>query len=82
MPPDHDQPVASLVSGSANAHIGGMATTAKKTRTRKSAPAEKAFLYRGIKIPPPIGRRSPLAEAIRDDFRKLAEQSRREAEQS
>jgi hypothetical protein len=53
-----------------------MATTAqRKTRTRRSGPVEKAFVYRGIKIPPAIGRRSPLAQAIRDDLRKMSEQS-------
>ncbi|OYY72019.1 hypothetical protein [Sphingomonas sp. 28-63-12] len=60
-----------------------MATTAKKkTRARRSAPAEKAFVYRGIKIPPATGRRSPLAQAILDDLRKMYEQPHGEPSQA
>lgn len=56
-----------------------MATTAKKkTRARRVPPAEKAFVYRGIKIQPVTGRRSPLSKALRDEIRKLAEQTRGE----
>jgi hypothetical protein len=47
-----------------------MATTAKKTaRSRSSAKAERTFVYRGIKIPPVIGKRSPTAQAIREALR-------------
>lgn len=64
-------------------HIQDMATTAKKKiRARRSAPAEKAFVYRGIKIPPANLRRSPLAQAILDDLRKVSEQSRGEPAQA
>lgn len=56
-----------------------MATMAKpKARARRSAQAEKAFVYRGIKILPATGRRSPLAKAIRDGLRNLPERSRGE----
>ena len=54
-----------------------MATVAKKTiRSRQAAGTEKAFTYRGVKIAPAAGRRSPLAKEIRDGLRKMAEQSR------
>jgi len=70
---------SNLVFRGANSHIEGMATTAKKTtRARRVAPAEKAFVYRGIKIQPVTGRRSPLSKALRDEIRKLAEQKRGE----
>ncbi len=79
MPPDPNRHVVSLVSERSKSHIGGMATTEKKaTRTRRADPAEKAFVYRGIKIQPVTGRRSPLSKALRDEIRKLAEQSRGE----
>jgi hypothetical protein len=56
-----------------------MATTEKKKiRTGRAAPAEKAFVYRGIKIPPANLRRSPLAQAILDDLRNMSEQPRGE----
>lgn len=74
---------SSLVFEGPNPHIEGMATTAKKkTRARRSAPAEKAFVYRGIKIPPATGRRSPLAQAILDDLRKMYEQPHGEPSQA
>lgn len=83
MPHDRDGHAVSLVSKGVKTHIGGMATTAKKkTRARRSAPAEKAFVYRGIKIPPANGRRSPLAQAILDDLRKMSERSRGEPAQA
>ncbi len=47
-----------------------MTTTAKKkVPSRRSAPAEQPVLYRGIKIVPMTGTRSPLAKAIRDGLR-------------
>lgn len=56
-----------------------MATTAKKsTRGRRADPGEEAFVYRGIKIQPVTGRRSPLSRALRDEIRMLAAQSRGE----
>ena len=64
-------------------HIEDMAMTAKKrTRARRSASAEKTFVYRGIKIPPANLRRSPLAQAILNDLRKKSEQSRGEPAQA
>jgi hypothetical protein len=43
-------------------------------RPKSSLIAAKDFdrpvIYRGIKIAPIVGRRSPLARAIRDDLRK------------
>lgn len=72
-----------LVLEASLTHTELMATTAKKkTRARRSAPAEKAFVYRGIKIPPANGRRSPLAQAILDDLRKMSERSRGEPAQA
>ena len=61
-----------------------MATTAKKTvRARRSAPAEQPVLYRGIKIAPMTGTRSPLAKAIRDALlTKKSEQPRGETTQA
>lgn len=54
-----------------------MATIAdKKIHTRRSATTERTVIYRGIKIAPMIGRRSPLAKTIRDDLRTQSEQSR------
>ena len=52
-----------------------MATTAKKaTTTRRSAPpAERPVVYHGIKIAPIAGKRSPLAQAIRDALRTKSE---------
>lgn len=44
----------------------------KTTSASRREPEEKPFLYRGIKIPPALGRRSPLAEEIRAGFRALA----------
>lgn len=61
-----------------------MATTMnKKTRTRRPASAERTVIYRGIKIAPMTGRRSPLAQAIRDGLRtRKAEQPRGEPAQA
>ena len=52
-----------------------MATTAKKaTSTRRSAAAaERPVVYHGIKIAPIAGKRSPLAQAIRDALRTKSE---------
>jgi hypothetical protein len=56
-----------------------MVATAKKTdRSSRSEPAERTVIYRGIKIEPVYGKRSPLARAIRDGFRAMAERSRDE----
>jgi hypothetical protein len=54
-----------------------MATSAKKTsRARSSAKTEPTVIYRGIKIAPISGKRSPTAEAIRDALRAKYEHSR------
>lgn len=51
----------------------------KKANTRRSASAEHPVLYRGIKIVPMEGARSPLAKAIREGLlNKKAEPSRGE----
>ena len=52
-----------------------MATTATKaTSTRRSAPAtERPVVYHGIKIAPIAGKRSPIAQAIRDALRTKSE---------
>ena len=54
-----------------------MATSAKKmASTRRSAPPERPVVYRGIKIAPMIGKRSKIAEAIRDGLRTNSEKLR------
>jgi len=55
-----------------------VASPRKKARSSRSKPAERAVIYRGIRIEPAVGKRSPLARAIRDGFRELAEQTRDE----
>src|SRR5262245_10350859 len=51
-------------------------TQAKKVTTpgRKT---EAAFIYRGIKIPPIIGKRSPTALALRDALRTMYKHQRK-----
>ena len=44
--------------------------------TRRSAPAERVVVYRGIKIAPMIGKRSKIAEAIRDGLKTNSEKLR------
>jgi hypothetical protein len=54
-----------------------MATKAKKTsRARSSAKAGRTFVYRGIMIPPVIGKRSPTAQAIREALQAMLESER------
>lgn len=53
----------------------------KTTRARRRSQAERPVIYHGIKIMPLPGQRSPLAEAIRDGFRKNAAAARAEADQ-
>jgi hypothetical protein len=43
----------------------------KKANLRRPASAERPVLYRGIKIAPICGARSPLAKAIRDGLQTL-----------
>lgn len=57
-------------------HIQPMATTAKKrVRPRRPAVPERTVVYRGIKIAPMTGKRSPLAQAIRDGLRTKSKRS-------
>jgi hypothetical protein len=46
-------------------------TAKKKVQSRRSASVEQPVLYRGIKIAPMPGTRSPLAKAIRDGLRTM-----------
>jgi hypothetical protein len=54
-----------------------MATPVKKMDSpRRSAPTERVVVYRGIKIAPMIGKRSKIAEAIRDGLKINSEKLR------
>lgn len=69
-----------------NGHIWSMTTIAAKSMTTiaakkirpppRSEAAERTVIYRGIKIAPIVGQRSPLAKTIRDGLRTQSEQSR------
>lgn len=64
-------------------HIVTMPAAVKNTvRSRRSAPAERTVTYRGVKIAPMSGKRSPLAQAIRDGLRTKSKQSRGEPAQT
>jgi hypothetical protein len=68
-----------LASKSVKSHTHPMATTNKTpSRPRRSAPAEPAVVYRGIKIAPMSGKRSSLARDIRDGLRAMYEKARAE----
>jgi hypothetical protein len=54
-------------------HIQAMVTEAKKSPSRGTAKSAGTVLYRGVKITPMTGKRSPLAEAIRDGLRSKSE---------
>lgn len=54
-----------------DAHIRVMAMT-KKTRSGRRASYDPVVVYRGIKIPPMTGWRSPLAQAICEDLLRHA----------
>ncbi len=64
-----------LAFGAFYGHILCMEMTAKKAATsQRSAPsAERPVVYRGIKIAPIAGKRSPVAKAIRDALRTKSE---------
>jgi len=47
--------------------------TKRTSRTRASPKTESVVVYRGIKIPPISGKRSPIAEALRDALRARSE---------
>jgi len=71
--------ILALAADRAESHIQGMVAPAKKkARSGRSKQAERAVIYRGIRIEPAVGKRSPLARAIRDGFREMAEQARDE----
>lgn len=57
-----------------------MATSAKKANhpRRSASAAERPVVYHGIKIAPIAGKRSPVAEAIRDALRTKSESARGE----
>lgn len=52
-----------------------MATSRKKSPSREAGKAAGTLLYRGVKITPTTGKRSPLAEAIRKGLRSNSEPS-------
>jgi hypothetical protein len=60
-----------------------MTTMAKKASiARRSAPAvERPVVYHGIKIAPIAGKRSPIAQAIRDALRTKSESAHGEPAQ-
>jgi hypothetical protein len=49
-----------------------MANPEKKSSAREPAKAPGTVLYRGVKITPMTGKRSALAEAIRDGLRSTS----------
>jgi hypothetical protein len=64
-------------------HIVGMATaTKKKVSSRRSDASKRTVLYRGVKIIPKTGKRSPIAKVIRDGLRTKSEQSHGETAQA
>ena len=64
-------------------HIVGMATAKKKKApSRRSGASKRAVLYRGVKIIPKTGKRSPIAKVIRDGLRTKSEQSHGETAQA
>lgn len=68
-----------LVMQAVRPHIFVMTTTVKRVASaRRSAPAERAVVYRGIKIAPMNGKRSEIAQAIRDGLRTNSEKQRGE----
>jgi len=69
-------PTGGLAVASLKSHISVVAKVTKKSgRKRSSTMFERTVVYRGIKIPPIVGRRSATAQAIRDAFRTKSEQS-------
>ena len=56
-------------------HIRGMVTSAKKNPAHETVKSAGAVFYRGVKITPMTGKRSALAEAIRDGLRSKSEPS-------
>jgi hypothetical protein len=61
----------------AEPHILVMTTTEKKAvPARRSAQAERNVIYRGIKIAPMTGKRSAIAQAIREGLQTNSGKSR------
>jgi len=58
-----------------------MTATAKKSVRLRRSSGERTVVYRGIKIKPMSGKRSPLAQAIRDGLRAKYEKLRAEPDQ-
>jgi hypothetical protein len=57
-----------------------MARTVKSAGPKRSLTKfERTVVYRGIKVPPIKGRRSPTAQAIRDALRTKSEHPRGES---
>ena len=52
-----------------------MATQVKKSPSRETAKSAGTVLYRGVKITPMTGKRSALAEVIRDGLQSKSEPS-------
>jgi hypothetical protein len=70
-----------LASARAKPHIGAMTmATNKKAASRRSDVPKRAVIYRGVKIIPKTGKRSPIAKVIRDGLRTKSEHSRGEAQ--
>jgi hypothetical protein len=73
--------ISQLASAPAKPHIGVMVTaTNKKAASRRSDTPKRAVMYRGVKIIPKTGKRSPIAKVIRDGLRTKSEHSRGEAQ--
>jgi hypothetical protein len=51
-----------------------------KAASRRSDAPKRAVIYRGVKIIPKTGKRSPIAKVIRDGLRTKSEHSRGEAQ--
>jgi hypothetical protein len=54
----------------------GVAGTASRARRSPVKPKSESFVYRGVRIEPVRGRRSALADDIRDGLRALSEKER------
>jgi hypothetical protein len=72
----------SLALRELESHINYMSKTAKKSdNLKRSMKANRTVVYRGIKIQLMSGKRSPLAQAIRDGLRAKYEKLRAEPDQ-
>ncbi len=70
------KPTGLLASTREKPHIRSMSTaTKKKAGSRRRDAPKGAVVYRGVKIIPKTGKRSPIAKVIRDGLRTKSEQS-------